>query len=201
MKKPSRRTTKVVAALATPLAVIAAGALVYQASYAAFSGQTRNSGNDWSTGSVAISDDDAGAARFQVTNMAPGDTQTRCIKVNVNASVPGEVRGYAVNPVPSTSGLEDHIKVSVRAGHGGAFSSCAGFVSDESVLTGVTLTQLAGFNNYASAVGGWAVPAGASSRTYEITWAFDTAGMAQADIDKLQGNHTGIDFQWELQSA
>ena len=45
--------------------------------------------------------------------------------------VAGVVKGYAVNPVQSPQGLEDHVLISVRAGSGGAFSSCTGFTADE----------------------------------------------------------------------
>src|SRR3546814_15241074 len=86
MEKPSKRTQKFLAAATTPIAIVAAGALVYQASYAAFTGQTRNSGNEWSTGSVNLTDDDSGAARFQVANMLPAQTATKCIKVTADAS-------------------------------------------------------------------------------------------------------------------
>lgn len=150
---------------------------------------------------VALTDDDAGSARFQVESMTPGDTQTKCIRVTSTASVPGQVRGYAVNPVTSPQGLEDHIDVTVRYGNGGGFASCDGFVSEGTSIPGLSLTQLATFNSYDSAVGGWDVGAGTEHRTYEITWAFDTTGLSQAEIDGLQGARTGIDFQWELQSS
>ncbi len=117
--------------------------MVYQASYAAFSGQTRNSGNDWSTGSVNLTDDDNGSARFQVANMLPGDTDTKCIKVTANASVASTVKGYSVNPVPSSSGLENRIFVTIKDGTGGSFADCAGFTADRTLLTDVTLAQLA----------------------------------------------------------
>src|SRR5215218_3275383 len=99
MKKPSIRAQKILLAAATPVALVALGATVYQASYAAFTGQTRNSGNEWATGSVKLTDDDNGAARFRVDNMLPGDTQTKCIVVTADASVASTVKGYAVNPV------------------------------------------------------------------------------------------------------
>ena len=99
MKSPGKKTTQALAIVATPVALVALGASVYQASYAAFTGQTRNSGNEWATGSVKLTDDDNGAARFRVANMLPGDTQTKCITVTADASVPSTVKGYAINPV------------------------------------------------------------------------------------------------------
>jgi hypothetical protein len=201
MRAPSTTTGKVLATAAAPVAMLAAAALIWQSSNAAFSGTTRNSGNNWATGAVSITDDDSGSARFQVENMTPGDTDTKCIKVTTNANVPGIVKGYAVNPVTSPSGLEDHIWVTVRYGDGGGFGSCDGFTSLGTSIPHLNLSTLATFNSYEAAVGGWNVTAGTQSRTYEITWHFDTDGMTQNEIDQLQGNSTGIDFQWELQST
>jgi len=199
--RSTRSSRRVLVALATPAAILAGAALVWQASYAAFSGTTRSSGNSWSTGSVALSDDDAGAARFQATNLTPGATDTRCITVTATASVAGVVKGYAVNPVPSPQGLGDHVLISVRDGAGGSFASCAGFVASRTLLTDVPLTTLATLDDYDHGMGGWDVPAGTQSRTYEVTWRFDTSGLTQSQLDRLQGAQTGIDIQWELQSS
>lgn len=201
MRVPSTTTSKIIVTAATPVAMLAAAALIWQSSNAAFSGTTRNSGNNWATGAVSITDDDSGSARFQVETMTPGDTDTKCIKVTTNSSVPGTVKGYAVNPVTSPQDLEDYIWVTVRYGDGGGFGSCDGFTSLGTSIPHLNLTTLATFNSYESAVGGWDVAAGTHSRTYEITWHFDTTGLTQSQIDQLQGAKTGIDFQWELQSS
>ncbi len=200
MKQPSRRARKIGTVVATPIAIVAAAALVWQSSYAAFSGTTRNSGNNWSTGSVALTDDDAGAARFQATNLVPGKTETKCIAVTANATVPGVVKAYAVNPVTSAAKLEDHIKVSARAGTGGGFGDCTGFVDAEEAIPEMSLTTLANFSNYANGAGGWPVVAGTQTRTYKITWKFDASNLTQSQLDGLQNAQTGIDLQWELQS-
>ena len=201
MNKPSRRAQKIMAAAATPVALVALGGMVYQASYAAFTGQTRNSGNEWATGSVKLTDDDNGAARFRVTNMLPGDTQTKCITITADASVASTVKGYAINPVTSTVGLEDKVKVTIDSGTGGSFADCNGFTAvGPAHVTDMPLTQVAQANTFASGFGGWTVPVGVSSKTYRMTWKFDTTGMSQAQIDAMQGAKTGIDMQWEMQS-
>lgn len=201
MHKPSTKTTKLTAALATPVAVLLAGGMVWQASYAAFSGQTRNSGNEWSTGSVNLTDDDEGSARFSVTKMVPGATETKCITVTSNASVPGTVKGYAVNPKLGTRGLAKAVKFTVNSGTGGSFAGCTGFQQGENVFTDLSLQDLSAINTYAGGAGGWDVDAGTQSRTYQITWRFDTTGLTQEQIDGLQGDVVGLDFQWELQSS
>lgn len=201
----SRRSRKIIAALATPVAVIAAGALVYQASYAAFTGQTRNSGNEWSTGSVNLVDDDNGQARFQVTNMLPGSSGSACVRVTANASVPSTVKGYTINPVTSAQGIENHVKVTIEGGQGGTFSDCSGFVRDATggqLATDVPLANLFAVNSFdnPAALGGWSVATGTASRTYKFSWKFDTGSLTQQQIDQLQGGKTGVDMQWEMRS-
>ena len=201
MKKPSIRAQKFLLAAATPLAIVALGATVYQASYAAFTGQTRNSGNEWATGSVKLTDDDNGAARFRVDNMLPGDTQTKCITVTADASVASTVKGYAVNPVTSTAGLENKVLVTIDSGTGGSFADCTGYTQvGPAHVTNAPLSAIAQVNTFATGFGGWVVPAGVSSKTYRMTWKFDTTGMTQAQVDQMQGARTGIDMQWEMQS-
>jgi hypothetical protein len=202
MRKPTRRTHKILAAATTPVAVIAAGALIYQASYAAFTGQTRNSGNEWSTGSVNLTDDDNGQARFQVSNMLPGQSETKCITVTANASVRSTVKGFAVNPVTSVQGLENRIKVTIDSGPGGSFVNCAGFVPEGAAhVSNLPLSEVAKSNTFESGFGGWTVDPGVRERTYRLTWMFDTQGMTQAQVDQLQGAKTGIDMQWEMRTA
>lgn len=201
MKSPGKKTTHVLAVVATPLALVALGASVCQASYAAFTGQTRNSGNEWATGSVKLTDDDNGAARFRVANMLPGDSQTKCITVTADASVPSTVKGYAVNPVASTVGLENRVLVTIDSGTGGSFADCTGFTAVGAPhVTDVPLSTIAEVNSFAAGFGGWSVSTGVSSRTYRMTWRFDTTGMSQAQVDQMQGAKTGIDMQWEMQS-
>lgn len=200
MRNPTRKQRRIGTVIVTPVAVLIAAGLIWQSSYSAFTGTTRNSGNNWATGSVALTDDDAGSARFQAAGMTPGATETKCIKVTANATVPGVVKGYAVNPVLSPQGLQDHVDITIRAGNGGDFASCAGFVSESTIVPTMSLTSLSAFSNYASGAGGWAVNAGTQTRTYEVKWTFNTTGLTQTEIDALQGSQTGIDIQWELQS-
>ena len=201
MKFPALRMSELVTVAATPVAIVAAAGLVYQSSHAAFSGSTRNSGNDWSTGAVSLTDDDAGSARFQVANMTPMQTETKCIRVTANATVPGVVKGYAVNPITSPQGLENHIRVTVHRGDGGSFATCNNFVPEgPAIIPNLTLKQIAAFNSFDAAVGGWNVDPGTHSKTYQIRWQFDTSQLSQTQIDQLQGARTGIDLQWEMQT-
>ena len=114
------RRNRTIAALVIPVSVLLAGGLVWQSSYAAFSARTENSGNSWSTGRVALTDDDRGAAALTVENMVPGDTGQKCIVVTSNSTVAGEVRTY-VEDALKDRGLENHIVISMEKGSGGSF--------------------------------------------------------------------------------
>jgi hypothetical protein len=202
MRTSSTRVGRFAVLLATPVAILATGALIFHASYAAFSATTRNAGNNWAVGAVALTNDSAGTARFQVTNMVPGQTETKCITVTANASVAGVVKAYAIDPVTTSSGgLESRILISSDIGTGGSFADCTGFTKVSTDFTALPLSTMMLANSYASGFGGWAVGTGTSSRTYEITWTFDTTGLTQDQLNALQGMRTGIDFQWELQSG
>ncbi len=202
MQRPSKRVSKIAVWTATPLAVLLAGALVWQSSYAAFTATTKNAGNSWSTGQVTLTNDSDGQARFTVTHMLPGQTDTQCITVTANATVPGVVKGYAVNPVTSSAGLENYILVTVAEGSGGSFASCAGFTPSSTVVTNESLANVYTHNSFATGYGGWNISGtGNESRTYQFTWTFNTSGLSQTALDALQGASTGLDFQWELQSS
>ena len=188
---------------AAPLAIVVAAGFVWQASYAAFSADTRNSGNSWSSGTVALTDDDGGSARFNVTNLIPGQTGTACIKVTSTSTVFGPVKLYTLNAVNSV-GLAEYIKVTVTQGDGGTFASCTGFVADSAgvIVNARTLSYMAAtYNTYGSGVGGWTTTTSPESKTFQISYTFDSTGLTQEQLDAFQGQHTGIDFEWEIQNA
>lgn len=204
MHSPSARTARIVGFAAAPVAILLAGAMVWQASNAAFTSTTRNSGNSWSTGQVALTDDDKGAAAFTVEDLVPGQTGTKCIEVTSNSTVPGEVRTYVQNLAASAAGLENHITLTVERGTGGTFNDCTGFTPSDAMPQAYSLKQLSE-SNHDYATGGmntaWDTEGTPGEKTtYRGTWEFDASGMSQTQIDALQGARTSIDIVWELQS-
>lgn len=203
MKTPSIRIRKVATISAAPIAILLAGALVWQGSQAAFTATTRNSGNAWSTGQVMLSDDDKGVAGFTEENLIPGNEGEKCIVVTSNSTVKGEVRAYIANLAESAQGLEDHIKFKVEIGDGGTFNDCAGFVPE--VRDGAPglqpLSTLKTDNmDYATGGAAWVTEGDVGEfKTYRGSWKFDTAGMSQQQVDALQGGRVSMDLVWELQ--
>jgi hypothetical protein len=208
MRTPSSRTRRLVALAAGPIAVIAAAGMVWQGSYSAFSADTRNAGNNWSTGTVTLNNDGAGTAMFQVTNVIPGQTGSHCIQVTSTSTVPGTVKLYLINPVTSSAGLESHLRVTVQSGTGATFAGgCGSFVADSSptqpIINGATNTLAAAttaYNSYGTGAGSWVTTGAASeSKSYKFVWSMDN-NLTQTEVDALQGSHVGIDFEWEIQN-
>lgn len=203
MRPPSSRTRRVAFLSAGPLTVVLASLMIWQGSQAAFTATTRNSGNAWSTGSVTLTDDDAGKAAFTAENLVPGATGQKCIVVTSASTVRGTVKAYVQNLATSPQKLEDRIVLKVEQGTGGSFNNCAGFTPDPVDFPASSLSTLAATNNnYATSVLPWAT-AGTpgEKKSYRGTWTFDTSGLTtQQQIDALQGARTSIDIVWELQS-
>ncbi len=203
MKTPSSRTQRIVGFSAAPVAILMAGLMVWQRSNAAFTATTRNSGNAWSTGQVALTDDDNGVAGFTAENLRPGQTGERCIVVTSNSTVPGQVRAYMQNLAASAAGLEKHITFKVERGTGGTFADCTGFTPVPGGLPSQPLSQLVAINHdYATGGAAWDTSGTlGEATTYRGTWTFDATGMTQAQLDALQGSRTSVDLVWELQST
>jgi hypothetical protein len=194
------RSRRIAGFAAAPVAIIIAGLLVWQGSNAAFTAQTRSIGNSWDTGSVFLTDDDSGTAAFSLTNVTPGQTGSRCLQVTSNSTVPGVVKVYLARL--GAAGLENNITVSTEIGTGGTFGSCASFVATEPALPALTLNYVtAHYNDYATGVLPWTTAGTAGeTKSYRVTWTFDTTGLTQTQIDALQGKSVSADVIWELQT-
>lgn len=126
MFKPRTITTKL---LATAFAVSAIGSLAGASTWSAFSDLTANPGNTFEAGTVAISDDDSGAAMFNgLTNLKPGDSATRCLVVTYGGSLPATVRLHGTT---GGTGLDSYLQLRViRGAKSSAFSGCGDFTAD-----------------------------------------------------------------------
>ncbi len=191
----TRRSVLLAAFLLSALAV---SLLVLQASRAAFSDTTDNTGNAFSTGTVILSDDDTGTAMFNVTNMVPGDTATACIAVTYSGTVadPSAVKLYSGGYTDSGT-LADYLNVTVEEGTGGSFADCSGFVSGATIVSGTTVAGFdTSYTDYASGAGTWDPASTPESRTYRVTVELDAATP-----NAQQGaSVTALAFVWEVQS-
>jgi hypothetical protein len=131
------------------LAIGAAGAIAAFGTFSAFSSTTENPGNDIDTGTVALSDNDANAALYDVSGAKAGDTVDRCITVTYGGNIDADVKIYLPDAVGA---LGQYIDMTVTPGTDAtpSFGDCTGFVADGAALFTGTL---AGFR---TAHSGWA---------------------------------------------
>jgi hypothetical protein len=131
--------------LASAVVVGVLGSVVALGVFGLFSATTQNSGNEISSGTIAISDNDAGSAMFNVTNAKPGDSWTRCIKVSYNGSLAADVKLYELG---GGGPLSPYLKLKLEQGTQpeATFPSCTGFTPDGTNGTG-TIYEGPGFGS------------------------------------------------------
>lgn len=124
--KPHTIATKL---LASALAVVVLGLLAGAGTWSAFNDVSDNPGNSFAAGTVAISDDDAGAAMFDaLADLRPGDSFSRCIVVTYDGSLPASVRLHGTT---GGTGLDSYLSLQVtRGSKSSAFSGCSDFAAD-----------------------------------------------------------------------
>lgn len=187
--------TKTRKLLLTVLTVAVVGSVISFGTFSAFSSTTENPGNNFATGSVAIADNDAGSALYNVSNAGPGQASTpRCIKVTYSGSLPATVKLYR-SGFTGGSGLDSEIDLTITRGTGDSFD-CTGFTADASSPS-VYSGKLSAFpSSYATGqtLAGQGTPN--TAVTYRVV-----ASMPDTSDNSLQNKATGThSFTWEAQS-
>ena len=138
---------------------------------------------------------------FQVQKIVPMQTESKCIVVTSNSSVPGLVKTYLEDL--SADGLEEYVKLAVQEGTGGSFNDCTGFTPGAGFHASETLLAMAAMHTgYGNGMLPWSTTGvSAESRTYKFTWVFDTTGLDPAAVDALQGKAATVNINWELQNT
>jgi hypothetical protein len=206
LSSPSRRS---LARSAAPVVgLLVAGLLVWQGSTAAFTATTTSPGNSWTAGTVALDNNSnagvfavTGAATFNVNNVKPGDTLTRCVTVRSNGSVAGGGRFYATAVTgalaPRIFLTVDSAPATVTAGVSSVPANCAGIGTTTAVLPSTALGSLP--TSYATAANSWTLTGTAGeARVYRITYDFVSTGSNVTD-NTFQGTSAGATFNWEVQ--
>jgi hypothetical protein len=187
---PSRRGRRLALGGSALAALTVSAVVVWHAAYATFTVSTPTYPLGWSTGAVALSDDDAGSALFTATGVEPGAADTRCIVVTSTGNVPATVRLYGTGRT-STNGLSTALSLVVVAGSGGSSSSCAGFTPSSTLYRG----SFAGFpTSYAAGLDSWptAGTAGGETRSYQLTYSMPSGAASSA-----QGGTLAMAFTWD----
>jgi hypothetical protein len=176
------------------IGMLAASALVWRSSQAAFTATTNNASNSWTAGTVVLTDDDSAAAMFTAVGLIPGSTGQKCIRVTYGGDVTSAVKMYvsANTGVP----MQPYIDLVIEEGTGtGTFASCTGFTSTSTLYTGTLATAAASNTTYGTGWSTWSPTAATQNRTYRITYT-----MNAATPDAQQGNTSTATFQWEART-
>ena len=185
-----------VAGAAVPAAILLSGGVVWQSSYSAFSATTSNPTNNWSSGTVALTDDDSNTALFTATNLKPGATGVKCIAVTSTGSLPAAVKLYGTS-YATTNALADSINLKVEQGTGATNASCAGFTGGSTLFDSTLSSFGTTKTGFASGVGTWAPVGGTSeTRSYRVTYT-----LSATTPDTAQGGTAAVGFTWESQNS
>ncbi len=197
--RPDRRWARLVGVTSVVAGVGASAAVVWHASYSAFSATTSNPTNNWAAGNLALSDDDSSTAMFNATNLKPTSTGTKCIAVTSTGSLASTVKLYGTS-YGTTNGLASSINLTVTQGTGGGFSSCTGFTplgTGSSVFSGTLAGFAAGSTNFGNGLGTWA-PTGTGSETRVFQFAYTVDPNTP---NTAQSGTAAIGFTWEAQNS
>jgi hypothetical protein len=169
-------------------------ALVVASSQAAFNANTTNGSNSWSSGSVAIADDDSDSVLFNVTGMKPGDTATKCVNVTYTGSLTADVKLYG--SIAGT-GLSTYLTTAIDIGTGaagGSSASCTGFSSSSSLFSGTLASFGSTYTNFTTGLGSFAGATNPTTKSYRFT-------VTLQDDNAAQSKTATATFTWEAQNT
>jgi len=203
----NKRRRRALRAAAPVAGLLAAGLLVWQGSYAAFSATTQNNTDAWVTGSLALTNNGGTAvyagtttATFNELALKPGSTGQKCITVKSTGTAAGSLKMYENALADSAPSLGAQIQLTVLAAPVAAdvLVGCGGFpaVGTTAVVTNQPLTTMPG--TYLTATGPVAVASGTQLVAYEINWTFVSTGTTAGD-NALQSKTVTAGFTWEIQ--
>jgi hypothetical protein len=173
-----------------------AGTLAGFATFSAFSSTTSNTGNTFATGSVVLSDNDAGSAMYGVSNAGPGSSTVKCIKVTYTGSMPADVKLYT----PSSVGAgANYLDLTVEKGTGNpSFPGCTGFTSEATIYSGTLGGFASAKNSYANGVSSYPGSQTEWDQNNAVVYRFT---LSVQDTNSAQGQTIGShDFTWEARN-
>jgi hypothetical protein len=167
--------------------------------WAALSGSTSNSGNAFSAGTVALTDNDGGSTpMFTFTNQRPGVVDNSCIRVNYAGTLSATVKLYA-----SVAGtLAPYVNVTVTRGTdtSPSFDACTSFTPDAINYSGLGNGVL-----YSGPLSSFPSTYGGALADPAATWNSGTSASYRfsvqiADDNAAQGLSSTATFTWEARS-
>jgi hypothetical protein len=199
--RPRRRSGRSLNSLAIQLSAFALtfiliALLVVTSSRAAFVAQNANDGNQVSSASIDLADNDSETAMFaNVTGLMPGTDVDSCIDVTYTGSVdPTAVLLYANAAPTGTLAPYLNLTVDVGADTGDAFRTCTGFTPSANVYTGTLATFAASHGAYATGVSTWDPVGSSETRTFRFR-------ISVQDNAAAEGLTSTFGFSWETRTS
>jgi hypothetical protein len=183
------------------LGVVASGAMVWQASEAAFTAQT-STANHIGAGTVVISNERSGQSLLSVTTLTPGATAVQCVLVTYSGSATATVKLYANTATYTDAGnLGNTLTITVETADTGAYgNSCATFAGNiTTIVPAETADTFAARNDFsagAPALTPWQPTGTGQSKAYRVT-----ATLPANAATGLQGTTLDLALIWEAQSV
>lgn len=197
MARMSNRTARIVKWSALPAALLVSGLVVSQASYSAFTAETTNKGNNWTSGAIELSDNDNEAALFSVSDIKPGDWGSKCIVVTADSSVADTTVAMTATTVGTPTELNKQILVQVTD---------VPVVGDVCPAATTALTPAGGdadLTLFTAATPGAALSADwtdvpkEGQKGYQINWLY----LSGANNNDSAGQTAAVDFTWTATSG
>lgn len=178
--------------LASVAALSTFGAVGAWGTYSAFTDTTGSTGSTFSSGTVRITDDDAGTALFSLTSLIPGATAVKCVNVTNAGDVPfSNVALSASASGPLGAALQVTIDKGTGAA-GGAAGSCTSFASGVTGLVSGLLNALPTAGSPQNDSSTWNP---GDTRSYRVTVKLDPLAA-----NAFQGKTAGLDLTWTASS-
>jgi hypothetical protein len=198
------RRGSIMGRLALTFLVLSLYASGFAGTVAIFTDTSRSEGHTLTTGTVTLTDNDAGVAMLALNDARPGNSDTSCIRVTYTGSVPSTVRLYGAT---TGSGLDAYLNVTVTRGTrpGGAFDDCTGFTPDAANHIGagngvIYSGTLQAFPDDSAT--GLLDPSAAAPETWTNGETHDYMIVATVgDSDAAQGKTSSQSFIWEATNS
>jgi hypothetical protein len=171
--------------------------------FSAFSSQTSNPGNNFSAGTVNISDNDAGAAAYNVSGGKPGSTQSECARVVYTGSLDSVVHLYTPDAIGS---LGPYVNLTITPGTQATPNpDCSGFAPDAagSVYNGTLSAWASAHHDYASGLS--VLPAASATKWVTNDAVVYKIQATLADDNNANGGNSSLStgthsFVWEARN-
>jgi predicted ribosomally synthesized peptide with SipW-like signal peptide len=165
--------------------------------YAAFSKTTGSTGNTYASGTVYLSDNDAGSSMWSVSNQLPGGSVTKCIRVTYTGTLDADVKLYTTS---GSNGLDPYLDMTVDKGSmptGTTFPACTGFSSESTIFSGTVQNFKSNKTAFGSGVG--AYPGAQTKWSQNDTLVYRVTVTLQNNTN-AQGLSCTLGFTWEARN-